>query len=160
MTSNMWNLSLGDDALGNLTPPDEIVAIQCKYLENITEGNILARISQYRNQHTHDIVDDGFMFEFFLTSKYAPNYKYTVMFIKHSIDYYPLTIQLDSDIADEICTGGQFSNPNLTVNDENEFIHALSKIINSAKMRKVINSLYSMVKSHERKNDAFFGKEE
>jgi len=165
MTSNMWNLSLDDGALGNLKPPDEIVAIQCKHLEKITGQKIMAKISPYRFHDDYDTIDDRFEFEFFLTSSYTPNYKYSIMFINHSIEYYPLTIEVDSDIAKEIDINGMGSiyHHNLSkliAEDEAEFISMLSKILNSTKVKKVINSLYSMIKSHERKNDAYFGEED
>ncbi|MCL2386918.1 MAG: hypothetical protein FWC89_05120 [Defluviitaleaceae bacterium] len=153
MTSSMWNISLDDGTLGNLTPPDEIVAIQCKHLENMTGGKIIAKISPNRVYDDNYPDDNTFKFEFFLTSTFTPAYKYSVMFISHKIEYYPLTVEIDHDIAKEMDISIF-----VTANDEEEFISILSKIINSEKVKKVINSLYSMIKSHERKNDAFFEK--
>jgi len=168
MMKNMWNLSLDDGAMGTLTPPDEIVAIQCRYLEEITNNNILAKITPYRNHDDHDTVDNIFEFEFFLTSPYTPNYKFSIMFMRHTIDYYPLIIELNNDIDNEIRSlsdilVGSVLNSSLSeikVKNEDEFTHLFSQIINSKKMKNVINSLYSMKKSYERKNDIFFGNDD
>ena len=74
MTSNLWNLTLDDGVLGNLTPPDELVEAQCKYLGKITGGKIIARISVFRNHNDEDDFDNRFEYEFFITSTYTPNY--------------------------------------------------------------------------------------
>jgi len=159
MTNNLWNITLDDGVLGNLTPPDEIVAVQCKHLDKITGGKIIAKISPCRGHDEYETPDNMFEFEFYLTSTFTPNYRYSVMFMNHKIEYYPLTLQVDIDIAKEIgkYSGYQIGLSQITAKNEEDFIATLSRIINSAKVKKVINSLYSMIKSHERKKDIDFG---
>jgi len=154
MTDNLWDIKLNDGVLGNLTPPDEIVEAQCKHLGSLTNWQIIARISPYRGNDAYEVPDDKFEHEFFLTSQFTPNYKFTVMYITYGIEYYPLTIELDGKISKELSIGGKpsFDKPKMTVNSEEEFTSTLAKIINSAKVKKVINSLYSMIKSQERRN--------
>lgn len=144
---SMWDIALDNSSLEELTPPDEIVSIQCAYLTEATNGKIIAKISQFR-YHTEP-GDDEFHFEFYLTSKLMPNYKFSIMRISHKIPYYPLTIACDDDIIEEIEDNKYRI---LTCNDEKHFISVLSKIINSNKINNVINSLYSIVRSHERRN--------
>ena len=73
MTSNLWNFTLGDGTLGNLTPPDELVEAQCKHLIKMTGGLIIARISAHRNHDASDDIGDRFQYEFYLTSTHTPN---------------------------------------------------------------------------------------
>jgi len=155
MINNLWNFTPDDGVLGSLTPPDEIVEAQCKYLEKITNGKILIRISPYRGHDEYVTPKNMFEFEFFITSIHTPNYKYSVMFMSHKIEYYPLTLDIDSDIAGEMEIFEIDYNsglPRIIVENEEEFISTLSKIINSQKMKKVIDSLYSMIKSQERRS--------
>jgi len=157
MISNLWNFTADDGILGDLTPPTEIVDAQCKYLEEITNGKILAKISPYRGHDEYPTLKNMFEFEFFVTSTYTPNYKYSVMFMRHEIEYYPLTLDIDSDIVVEAgISEADYRNnivfPQTIVKNEDEFIFVLSQIINSRKMKKVINSLYSMIKSQERRS--------
>jgi len=154
MTGSLWNIRLDDGVLGSLTPPDEIVEAQCKHLGSLTNWQIIARISPYRGYDEYsETPDDKFEHEFFLTSKFTPNYKFTVLYITYGIEYYPLTIELDGEISKELGTGGKlsFDKPTITVNSEEEFTSTLAKIINSEKVKKVINALYSMIKSQERR---------
>lgn len=171
MTNNMWNLAIDDGILGNLTPPDEIIALQCKRLGKITDGKIIAKVAPFRGQKNtpyqdydeYQPPDNIFEYEFYITSTFTPNYKYSVMFINHTIEYYPLTLDIDSDIAGEIGISEVSYDsglPRTIVEDEEKFTSTLSQIINTKKMKKVINSLYSMIKSHERKNHISFGEDD
>ena len=146
----MWNIEFNDKNFGNLTPPDEIVETQCKFLSEATQGKIIAKL--FNRSHLADMDDDDFSYEFFIASPFTPNYKFSVMHISHKIPYYPLDIFMDRDIADEIFAGYSIK----TCEDEENFISALSKIINSKKVKNVINSLYAIAKSHERRNDELF----
>ena len=146
---SMWNIELDDKKLGNLTLPNEIIETQCKFLREATQGKIIAKIFERRKTEG----SDDFSYEFFITSPFTPNYKYSVMKINHKIPYYPLEIDMDTDIAEEI-----FDDPFglrwiKTCADEAEFVSTLSKIINSKKVKNVIDSLYAIAKSHERRND-------
>jgi len=109
------------------------------------------------NMHTNllhdkivDIQDDlgsigtrYFTFEFFITSPNIPNYKYRVLFMRYEIGFYPLLVVLDDEIAmDEL-----INNQDVWCGNEEEFLQLLKKVLNSSKVRKVIASLRSMVKS-------------
>ena len=143
---NMWNIEIDDKNLSNLMPPDEIIEMQCKFLSEATKGKIIAKMAE--NRYTGD--DYGrFSYEFFITSIFTPNYRFSVMQINHEIPYYPLEIKMDADIAKEAFNSYWIK----TCKDEEEFIAALSKVINSKKVKDVISSLYAMGKSQERRDD-------
>jgi len=158
MTSNMWDISLNDGTMGTLTPPDEIVAIQCKHLDKMTDEKVIARILPQRGSGTgYNSLASAFQFEFIITAPHVPYYRYSIMRIRYGIEYYPLTIEVDGDIAEEM---GISVMSIIEVQDEDVFTSILSKIINSKKVKSVVNSLYSLHKSHERKNRVLFEEED
>ena len=87
-----------------------------------------------------------FAFEFFLTSPGTPNYKYRIMFFTYTAGQYPVGIVLDNEIANEI---GE--EQNIKCNSENEFMEAVKRIINSNKVRKVIDTLNAIALNMERR---------
>ena len=149
---NMWSISLDDDAIDNLMLPDEIVERQCEYLIELTNGAIIAKTSPFSKS-----TDEGnFYFEFYLTSTLTPSYKLTIMYFAYKIGFYPLRIYLDDEIISEVGAKSNRVAKGLgyvvDVASESDFMTTLAKIINSKKVKNVISSLYSMKKSHERRN--------
>lgn len=49
-----------------------------------------------------EVGKEGFTYEFFLTSKGTPDYKFRVLFMRYDITGYPVTIVLEEGIAAEI----------------------------------------------------------
>lgn len=43
-----------------------------------------------------------FIYEFYITAKAAPKYKYRIMFVAFGISVYPVEVSLEKSIADEI----------------------------------------------------------
>lgn len=93
-----------------------------------------------------EIERDIFSFEFFITSKETPKYKYRAFFIKYDIELYPVKITLDVDIANEINPVSDESQKNeiFIFNTQTEFINFLEKVLNSEKITNVINSLIAI----------------
>jgi len=151
---NMWSISLDDDAIGNLMLPDEIVERQCEYLKELTNGAIIAKTSPFGKSTD----DDSFFFEFYLTSTLTPSYKFTIMYFSYKIGFYPMKIYVDDEIRSEVGAEGYSVTIGYAVDvaSESDFMTMLAKIINSKKVKNVISSLYSMKKSHERRNMSSF----
>lgn len=82
----------------------------------------------------------NFVYEFYITSRNTPKYKYRICFIYYSAIIYPVGISLEKSISDEI----QTEDPEFQVNDESEFITLLSKILSTDRVTAVINNLYNM----------------
>jgi len=161
MNDSMWNLNF-DDFEPN-TSPVKIVKQQCEYLEQITEGRVLAEVSRYTNSSTlanlYSLMAASAAtaaltgakirlgsigkttYEFFLTSPVTPNYKFRIMFFSSAVGQYNVDMVLADDIATDIHENKVFS-----CASEDEFTDALSRIINSKKVRQVIKSLNEMAK--------------
>ena len=168
----MKSLWTKDFKAQSVDTPKEIIATQCESLEQITKGSILAKITEYDGPiHTYliesplqasmksfevkkvdiqealgEISESNFVYEFFITSRETPNFKYRVMFLSYGISFYPVTVVLDEAIANEIGL-----KDNNQFNTQEEFVGALNSILNSSKMENVITALLAIVKKEDEK---------
>ena len=81
-----------------------------------------------------------FVYEFYITSKRTPQYKYRVFFLFYSAMLYPIGVSLDQSISEEI----NCDKCELRINDEEQFIDMLSKILQSERITSVISNLLRM----------------
>jgi len=163
MMESMWNLDL--DMIKTATiPPAQILESQCNYLEQITKGRVLAKVSRYKkpllygnkvmqeifNEPDDKLGDLGntpeihLTYEFFLTSPTTPNYKFRIMIFSYVTGQYPVEILLSEDIAIDIGENMRFS-----CSTEERFNVILSRIVNSTKVRQVIKALNEMAKQED-----------
>jgi len=169
---DLWNKEFAPQSVET---PKEIIEQQCDSLERLTKGKITAKLSEYDGhiasyiksgitssigaigaslgdrevniqEDLGEIKSDNFIFEFFITSKSTPNYKYRVMFIKYGIEFYPTLIVLDESIASELDV-----EQNIEVASQEKFEEILEKILNSNKIEKVINALLAIAMKEEKK---------
>lgn len=87
-----------------------------------------------------EVEDSKFVFEFYITSRATPNYKYRVMFIEYGIAFYPVTITLDETIAEEIK-----ETTKIECQTQEVFEEKLEMILGSAKLEQIINNLLLIV---------------
>jgi len=167
--SSMWNLEL--DKIVLPVSPADIIESQCDYLREYTNGKIIAKIANYEGvilspnlfQHATPQQNSGdnrvdiqeelgryggskFTFELFITSTGTPNYKFRIMFLAYGIEYYPVIMVVDEEIASEI-----EREQHILCDNEYEFEDMLKKILASKKVSKVINHLYSATLREERR---------
>jgi len=146
-----------------LKQPKDIVKEQCDELAKLTHDYVIGKIEPYdgpiRNHPSHlsvslaasltqsfnvqnelgDISENRFTYEFFISSKYTPNFKYRVFFLDYGIPCYPLEMVLDETIAKQINM-----DYNVICNNEEELSALLKRVLNSDKMKDVINSLFTI----------------
>ena len=165
----------------NIMFPKDIVQFQCEELEKLTRQLIVGKIKEYDDPisdyisqdmstslsltlksitQSHDVKiqsklgeqkDSVFTYEFFITSKYMPNFMYRVFFIRYGISLYPVRLVLDETIAKQIDIDVDSS-----IVDENNFIEVLGKILNCDKFKQVIKNLYLInVKMLEKMQNEF-----
>lgn len=148
--------------------PKEIIEYQCNELAIMTNQLILGKVNQYDEPISNymtiglegisrslsasfksqpvdvqtklgELQKSEFTYEFFLTSKYMPNFMYRIMFIRYGISVYPVQVVLDETIATQICVPSDHKYSN-----EEEFTGLLSLVLNSDKIKKVIGDLYNV----------------
>jgi len=88
-------------------------------------------------QDLGEVGDNSFSFEFYITSPHAPHYKFRIMFLNYSLEFYPVKLVLDECIAKSIGETGYI----LRCESEEAFIDALDRIFSSSEVERVINSL-------------------
>jgi len=159
--SSLINFTPEDNS--ELKSPKNIVQEQCDELDRITNSLVIGKIQDYDGpirsyssnlasaitrtmNPTFDVQDElgdvsgtKFRFEFFLSSKHTPKFKYRVLFLEYGISFYPLLIVMDETIAKEL--NCQYC---VECNDETDFNNLLAGILNSDKMKNVVNSLFSI----------------
>lgn len=158
---NLWKKEFSPTEVES---PKKILNAQGQYLSEITNGLIIAKVSEYDGKiHSGtipglsslalnlsdreydvqndlgDIQEGSFKYEFYIASPKAPDYKYRVMFIEHTISLYPVNIVLDQEIATEIGVNEESFCENV-----NEFEAILTSILNSAKIEKIVNALLAI----------------
>ena len=162
---NLWKINFEPMSINT---PKEIVETQCEYLGELTDGKIIAKISDYEGpissytklnfltifgssfkdqkvniqEDLGDIGKSTFTFEFFITSPKTPNYKYRIMFFQYGIAFFPTVIVLDEAIANEL-EGEQ----DIICYSQEEFENNLKNILNSQKIENVVNALLAIAQS-------------
>lgn len=87
--------------------------------------------------------DDGMTYEFYITSRKTPNYKYRAFFIQYGLAVYPTYISMDQMIADELQV-----NSETVCDNEEEFIDMLGLILNSSRVVGIVENLLSFNKDY------------
>jgi hypothetical protein len=163
---SMWNLG---DEIQDIKPANELIQMQCEKLAKLTDNRVIARISEYadndfksytitpeftglkifeekridpQNSLGENGDDSEFVYEFYITSKKTPKYKYRLCFIYFSITLYPVGMSIDKSIA--ISAGLECTE--LEIETEGEFEELLGRILSCKKVTSIIKNLLSINK--------------
>ena len=110
---------------------------QSKLLPKITGDMVYASVKKMRaieairGDHKND-----FSYSFFLLAKFLEGYSFKVLDFSHPITMYPVKVTLDELIADEVQSDQEFE-----IQNENEFIPILGKVLNSERIKDVVGSI-------------------
>jgi hypothetical protein len=117
-----------------------ILEEQSKLLPKITGDMVYATLKQmdYIESLKLDHKND-FSYSFYLAAKFLKGYSFKVFDFSYPITIYPAKITLDELIAEEMQCDDEFS-----VNNEDEFISILIKILNSERIKDVIGSIIKL----------------
>lgn len=167
---NLLEFSLKEE--DNFVLPKDIVQYQCEELSKMTNGFVLGKITEYDGPISDyttglskisgslgsmfeekevkiqsdlgELSGNKFTYEFYITSKHTTNFMYRVFFLEYGISIYPLKIVLDENIAFEI---GERAD--ITCDSEADYCDILVKILNSEKIKNVVNNLFLINKKEE-----------
>lgn len=81
-----------------------------------------------------------FIYEFYITAKAAPKYKYRIMFVAFGISVYPVEVSLEKSIADEI----GMDKSEFTLSSEEEVINLVGKVLGSERISAVVSNLINI----------------
>lgn len=132
---NLWPENIGK-IKPSLTPKN-ILEKQGEYLENATNGYIYGRVKQ----QVLPFEPNKFEFKFELVGKLLNNYTFSLLTIRHSVDIYPMTVEINSEIAKELKIEKYYT---YKVNSEKEFEELLVSIFKTDKLSNLIKSILSL----------------
>ena len=102
-------------------------------------GKRSARKKEDIQKELGEVGKEGFTYEFFLTSKGTPDYKFRVLFMCYDIAGYPVTIILEEGIAAEIDI---FDHGYIYhLKDQHELMDLLRKIFSSDRLMGIVAKL-------------------
>lgn len=87
------------------------------------------------------ISQDYFEYIFYLVAPALGNYRYELLEISHSVDLYPLHIETDRDVLEELPAEMKDEDDTLTADSEDRFIEILRTIFATKKVRRVIEAI-------------------
>lgn len=150
--------------------PKNILEEQCTYLNKMTNEIIIGRVEEYSGNIDSYIIpgfsdalkplndiftekkvniqsalgemgERQFTYEFFLTSRVTPDYKFRVLFMQYGIMGYPVKIVLEEGIADEIDAEHGYI---YSVQSQEEYEEVLGKVLNSTRITDIVTRLIQM----------------
>jgi hypothetical protein len=140
---DLWPENLGS-ASGKA--PVAILKEQAAWLEKKTNNVIVGRIDQsYLPRiavlEKYGTDEDLFMYDFYLEVPLLDHFHYNLLTIFHGIDLYPLIINVEDAIKNEI----SINNINIIANTKDIFLTILKKIFTSKRTLAIINAILTQV---------------
>lgn len=160
---NFWDLKLDSEILA----PKQIIEEQAKYLADTTSHRVQIEVKSYKKPiyettfpsaivkaldstrnliPVSKVIEPGdelpnnnkkMSFQVNLQGKKISNFEFNMFTYWHSIEIYPVSIDLNPDIKINDCV-------KLTELNQDEFCTALKVIINSEKVKKIVNAIYHL----------------
>lgn len=143
----MYDLWPEDIANVTAKAPVAILREQASLLGRKTRNIVEARVASTDPEPW--MPRDGFGYAFLIVAPALGHYTYELFKIAHDVHLYPVWIQVDRDMRDEIDNRlrGQYLHANDTafspflVGDEAQFVEFLKSIFGTSKARQVINAI-------------------
>lgn len=140
--SSLWPDSF---KIQDIKTPYEVLKAQAKELERLTDDYVSGDVSETENiiKIAFDELRKSFSYSFFINSRFVTSYQFRVFSFSYEIPFYPIFINLDSDISAEL-------DCDIRINLENEeqLIDFLKRVFNSKKIYDIISSLMTLAKSY------------
>ncbi|MDT8715453.1 hypothetical protein IAI10_02120 [Clostridium sp. 19966] len=160
--NNLWGSFKKEDFL----MPNKILEKQAEYLPNLTDDYVYAFVE--RNTKKEDVINKKstfedinsfnresikFVYDFYIKGKYLKNYSYLLLEIRHELGPYPLDVELDGSMIEEISIKLGQINPGwvflgqkriLSIDNEEEFIKVLEVILTSKRTKSVISAIINL----------------
>ncbi len=122
----MNDLWAEDIVTGTVNTPVAILREQASLLGKKTQNLVLAEVAS----------SAGYQFKhrFKITAPALGDYAYTLFSIEHPIGLYPLKMDLDGELADELEWDDE------EINDESKFIKFLDRILKAERTKQIIRT--------------------
>jgi len=140
---NLWPKDLTDRKINT---PITILKKQAALLGEQTNNIVEAEIENINTEFWME--ESGFSFSFNIVGRVL-NYKFNLFRMGHGVNLYPLSINVDEEVFNEIKTNFSNSDYNnvIIIQSESEFLDSLEKIFSSYKTRRVIQAIFAQSES-------------
>lgn len=133
---SLWPKDLG----ANLNKaPVTILMEQASFLGEQTNNLVKATVEAEKS-YSRD-----FKYAFYIVAPTLENYRYLLFDISHGVELFPVTFDLDGKIREEIKAAVGKTYP--VAQNEQEFMEIFKAILNSNKLRNIINSILAQSKA-------------
>lgn len=136
----------------NINTPKKILEEQAEYLEKETEGCVFAEVINKKG----GLKRGEFGLVYLLKAKYFEDYSYKLFSLSHDATIYPLYIELDGFIFDEVKSlfdkmdgveyddNGGFDFGEINVDTEIAFIETLKVILSSKEVGNIVSGIITI----------------
>ena len=121
--------------LPGLNAPNIILSNQASLLGKKTKNLVEADVVR---DDEYTLYQGKFNYQFRIVAPLLGGYKYVLFSVVHEVNFYPLEIIVDEDLAQELSEKG---NRKIIIVSEEKFIEALQKIFAAKKTRQVITAI-------------------
>ena len=134
---DLWAEDIGTETI---KMPVAVLREQASFLGSKTQNIVLAEVVSLSEGHGKDI---EFVCRFNLKAPALGNYSYTLFFINHGIDPYPLRMFLDGTVAKELGWTDEYAHTTdeRWIISEDELLEILEKILKAERTKHVIRAL-------------------
>ena len=137
---NLWPASFKEH---DFEPPKSIFEQQAKLLPKLTGDLVYAEISDLGWPYSHhDGIPGDFAYGFYLKGKFLQNYSYKVLSFGHGITFYPVSLNINSEIRKEL----DIAQPVVMVESPGELESVLQRVLVSDRLSKVIGAIMKISK--------------
>ena len=158
---NLWRVQTEK----KIHTPHDIISEQCEYLSEMTNGTVIARIAPYDGDYksrykldelaehafiqnmsfdVQNVLGDQqskFIYEFYITAKAVPKYKYRIMFLAYRVAaIYPVEVSLEKSIADEL----GMEESEFLISSEEELTELIVEVLGSKRISAVVSNLINI----------------
>lgn len=137
---NLWPQSFKES---DFEPPKSIFVEQAKLLPTLTGDLVYAEVAELSYERAHyDGMSGDFAYTFILTGKFLQKYSYRVLSFSHGISFYPVQLNINSEIRTEL----GIKEIHVKIGSPKEVELLLQKILTSNTVSQVIGAIMKMSK--------------
>lgn len=137
---NLWPQSFKEP---DFEKPKTIFEQQAKLLPTLTGDMVYAKVTELGIiDASIDHINNTFIYGFYLTAKFLPDYSYKVLSFSHDITLYPVKLNINSEIRNEI----DIKSIVIKVESPQDLESLLEKILKSERISKIIGAIIKMSK--------------
>lgn len=140
--------------------PAKVLTEQSEILNKMTNGMLRGKLMERRYSPTSDDIKMlPFAFNFRIESDFLNNYSFELLSLYHDIEIYPVYIDLDKLVLEELVKNKVFEGKSkeffrITIHDQNSFIDFLETVFGTIRVQNVLRSIIDLATDFKKINAA------